>query len=91
MQDHATALTVPELEDLRLTVRRCEKQWGVRTSPIDLIDGPLGGTRTVADRSLRDGASVGWAIRVSDRQAVAVVTYRRTVGRWIFGGILRPG
>ena len=91
MQDHATVLTTPELEDLRHAIRRCERQWTTRTTPIDLVDGPLDGMRTVVDRSLRDGASVGWAIRVTDRQVVAVVTYRRTVGQWFFGGIIRPG
>ena len=38
---------------------------------------------------VRDG--YGWAVRVTDRQVVAVVTYRREVGRWVFGGIIRPG
>ena len=55
MQNHATALTKPELEDLRHAVRRCERQWQTRTTPVNLIDGPLDGMRTVVDRSLRDG------------------------------------
>ena len=87
MMGHFTA---KELDDLRRTVRRCERQWNTRTMPVDLVGGPLNGMRTVVDRNLGQGACVGWSIRFGDRQLLAVIMYRCAVDQWIFGGVECP-